>query len=147
MILVNMGKWGKTPNDQGLNQTSKPYWVPAPYARIAEISVALNLGWASEPPGGQIEPRKLQNPESSKTQKLHPGAFDSVFPGWGAGVCISNKSQAMLMLLVQQDSENLCWVFHAPYFTGSKITLGIQTFAVNLTGLMMGMAAESYLGS
>ena len=39
-----MGKGGKNPNDQGFNQTSKPYWMPAPCARIAEISVALNLG-------------------------------------------------------------------------------------------------------
>lgn len=136
MVLINMGKWGKNPNDQGLKQTSKPYWMPAPCARITEISVALNLGRASEPPGGRIEPR----------YQLHPGVFDTVLLGWGPGVCISNMSQVMLMLLVQEaDSENLCWVFHAPYFTGSKIALGIQAFAVNLTGLVTGMAAESYL--
>ena len=56
----------------------------------------------------------------------------------------------MLVLLVQEPhfktSADDANAFHTPYFT-NEITLGIQALAVNLMGLVMGTASESYLGS
>ena len=143
MTLMNMDKWKKNPNYQGLS--SKPDQMPAPYAGITEISAALRLEGASEWPGGRIELL-----EAGPTLEFLVQCF------WG-GVqefaCLTSPRWCWCGWFrnhTLRPTWDPLWdtnVFHAPYFTSSKIALGIQMFAVSLTGLVMGMAAECYLVS
>lgn len=103
-------------------------------------SWAFNLEGASESPEGLT---------ATQAAGPTPRVSESVFLGWGTDICISNKFQVMLVLPFKEPhfkTHSLANVFQTPYFT-SKIALGIQALAVNLTALVMGTASESYLGS
>lgn len=109
-------------------------------AWLAELSMALRLSYLREPRShfwGLRKPRLLG----------YSWVSDSEFLGWGPGICsicISVKSQVMLSHVARPSGTH---VLHTLCFPGSEITLEMVAFTASLMGHMMGIAAESYLGS